>query len=215
VQNVLAMLTPYIHRFGYLAIVGAIFLEDFGVPLPGEALLIAGALLATQDKLNIVLLVVSAWGAAILGDNVGYLIGRAGGRRLVLRYGKYVLVTPERLGYAERFFHRHGAVVVIVARFFEILRQLNGIIAGIAKMPWWRFFLFNAVGAALWVGFWSTLFFQLGNRGESIGDLYHRYEPYVLVAGGVALAAFVLFRLRRNKKHSERVTEDQDETRPR
>ena len=173
--------------------------------MPGETLLIAGALLATQGSFNILLVIATAWCAAVLGDNVGYAIGRFGGRVLVLRYGKYVLLTPERFAYAESFFHRRGGLVVVFARFFEVLRQLNGIVAGVAGMQWWRFLVFNSAGAALWVGFWSLLFFQLGRQGRHFGNLFRRYEPYAIaglavVAAAIILARYLAHRARRKRE---------------
>ena len=206
-QHLLQTLEPYLSQYGLLAVFGAIFLEDFGVPLPGETLLIAGALLATRGSFNIYLLVVTAWCAAVLGDNVGYAIGRFGGRALALRFGKYVLLTPARLQYAERFFQKRGGIVVVLARFVEILRQLNGIVAGIAGMRWWRFLLYNMAGAALWAGFWSILFFQLGRRGERVVFLLRRYEPLaaaaVIVLAAAIIAARVLLHRRRRQTHEE------------
>ena len=109
-------ITPYIDHYGYLAVFGAILLEDFGMPVPGETLLIAGALLASRGKMDIVTLLWTACIAAITGDNIGYAIGRFGGRGLVLRYGRYVLITEGRLGKAEGFFRRYGGVVVVMTR---------------------------------------------------------------------------------------------------
>ncbi|HZU15727.1 MAG TPA: DedA family protein, partial [Candidatus Dormibacteraeota bacterium] len=90
-------LAPIVHRWGYLAVFGTVFLEDFGLPLPGETMLITAGVLSGLGQLSIVPLLPVAWTAAVLGDNVGYAIGLVGGRRLVLRWGRYVLVTPERL----------------------------------------------------------------------------------------------------------------------
>ena len=203
VEHFLSTFKPYLDHYGYFAIFGALFLEDFGVPMPGETLLIAGALLATHGSLNIYLVVATAWCAAVLGDNLGYAIGRFGGRLLVLRYGKYVLLTPERFAYAERFFHKRGPIIVVVARFFEILRQLNGIVAGAAGMEWWRFLLYNSAGAAMWVGFWSLLFFQLGRQGERLGFLFKRYEPAAIALLVVVAAALVILRFLRKKHRPE------------
>ncbi|HUV07646.1 MAG TPA: DedA family protein [Spirochaetia bacterium] len=183
----LAELRPLLDRYGYLAVFGAILLEDFGVPMPGETLLIAGAILASQGDLHIVPLVLIAWTAAVLGDNIGYAIGRLGGRELVVRYGRYVFLTEKRLKRAETFFHRRGGLIVLVARFFEILRQLNGIIAGIMSMSWWRFFTFNALGAALWVGFWSSLFFLAGREAGKLAALFKRYELFIIGGAGLPL----------------------------
>jgi membrane protein DedA with SNARE-associated domain len=156
-------LKPFLEEYGYWAVFGVTLIENLGIPMPGQTILIAGVLLASQGNMHILLLLFTAWAAAVTGDMIGYAIGHFGGRALVLRYGHYVLVNPRRLEYVEKFFQRHGGVVVVVARFFEVLRQINGIVAGIAAMPWWRFLTFNILGAALWVGFWGTLFYQLGS----------------------------------------------------
>ena len=175
---------PYLDHYGYWALFGAILLENFGLPVPGETLLIASALLASQGKMHIVPLLVTACIAAITGDNIGYAIGRFGGRRLVFRYGRYVLITEERLQKAEGFFGRYGGAVVVMARFFAVLRQLNGIVAGTAKMSWWRFLLYNMLGAALWVTFWGTLFYELGERAFRFGAGINTLQFFLL--GGLA-----------------------------
>jgi len=175
---------PYLDHYGYWALFGAILLENFGLPVPGETLLIASALLASQGKMHIVTLLVTACIAAITGDNIGYAIGRFGGRRLVFRYGRYVFITEERLQKAEGFFRRYGGAVVVMARFFAVLRQLNGIVAGTAKMSWWRFLLYNMLGAALWVTFWGTLFYELGERAFRFGAGINTLQFFLL--GGLA-----------------------------
>ncbi len=148
----LETLAPLLDHWGYLAVGFLLFAEDFGVPAPGETVLIAASVYAGAGRLNVVAVGVIGFAAAVLGDNVGYAIGRFGGRTLVLRFGRYVMLTEKRLARAESFFTRHGGKIVIVARFIEGLRQANGIIAGITRMPWLRFLAFNALGAALWVG---------------------------------------------------------------
>ena len=175
---------PYLDHYGYWALFGTILLENFGLPVPGETLLIASALLASQGKMHIVTLLVTACIAAITGDNIGYAIGRFGGRRLVFRYGRYVFITEERLQKAEGFFRRYGGAVVVMARFFAVLRQLNGIVAGTAKMSWWRFLLYNMLGAALWVTFWGTLFYELGERAFRFGAGINTLQFFLL--GGLA-----------------------------
>lgn len=174
-------------------------LENLGVPMPGQTMLIAAALLASQGDMHIVLLLLTAWAAAVTGDAIGYAIGRFGGRALVLRYGHYVFINQRRLEYVENFFRRHGGIVVVVARFFEVLRQINGIVAGAAQMPWRRFLIYNILGAALWVGFWGTLFYQLGERAGNFGDLFKKFEFFFL--GGIAIVGvgLIIYLLRRRK----------------
>lgn len=197
--GVLASLAPLLNHYGYLAVGGLVLVEDFGIPVPGETVLIAGAVYAGAGRMNIVAVGLIAFAAAVVGDNIGYLIGRFGGRALVLRYGRYVLLTAERLDKAEAFFTRHGGWVVTIARFIEVVRQANGIIAGISGMHWRRFLAFNALGAALWVGLWASL----GDlAGQHIGTIYTqitRYSLYLLIALGVLVVALIgrhLFRRR-------------------
>src|SRR5487761_2009731 len=163
-NSLLATAHPYIAQYGYGALFGVLFAESFGLPLPGETFLVAASFLAVQGQLNIWLVGLTAWAAAVLGDNVGYAIGRFGGRRLVARHGARVGISAERLNKAERFFAHYGPEVVIVARFFPLLRQLNGIVAGSAGMGWKRFVAYNALGGLFWVGAWSTGVYYFGQQ---------------------------------------------------
>ncbi|MET8586532.1 DedA family protein [Streptomyces collinus] len=187
----LAHLAPLLDHYGYWAVGAVILVEDFGVPAPGETILLAAGVFAGAGRLDIYAVAAVAFAAAVLGDNIGYLIGRSGGRAFVHRWGRYVFLTPKRFQAAEEFFGRHGGKIVTVARFIEGLRQANGIIAGTSGMRWRRFLLFNALGAALWVGLWATLSYLVGDHITTVYDEIGRYQVYVLVALGVLLAAFV------------------------
>src|SRR6266566_4634012 len=194
-----ALSSPLQH-YGVWAIGLLIMLEDFGIPVPGETILIAGAVYAGAGRLNVLAVGVVGFIAAIIGDNIGFAIGHFGGRSLALRWGKYVFLTEERLDKAERFFDAHGGKVIVIARFIEGLRQANGIIAGIAGMRWLRFLAFNALGAALWVGTWASLGYL---AGKHIGTIYHyitRYSYYALIAGAVLLVAYIAWRLLRRRR---------------
>ncbi len=161
---------------------------------------------AGAGQLNVVVVGIVALAAAIAGDNVGFAIGHFGGRRLALRWGKYVFLTPHRLDTAEKFFDRHGAKVVTVARFIEGLRQANGIVAGIACMPWWRKFApFNALGAALWVAVWVTVGYLAGSRIDVLYRTFRRYEIYIGIGVAVLLGAFIarkIYHHRKDKGHA-------------
>jgi membrane protein DedA with SNARE-associated domain len=194
-----ALSSPLQH-FGVWAIGLLILLEDFGIPVPGETILIAGAVYAGAGRLNVVLVGVVAFFAAIIGDNIGFAIGHFGGRALALRWGKYVFLTEERLDKAERFFDRRGAIVITFARFVEGLRQANGIIAGISGMHWLRFLIFNAIGAALWVGTWVSLGYLAGNHIATIYHYITLYSYYVLIALAVLLAGYIVWHLRRRRR---------------
>ena len=206
--GVLADLAPVLNKYGYLAVAAFVLIEDFGVPVPGETILIAAAVYAGAGKLNILLVVLVAFVAAVIGDNIGYAIGHFGGRRLVLRWGKYVFLTEERLDKAERFFEHHGGKVVTVARFIEGLRQANGIVAGISEMPWRRFLAFNALGAALWVGCWASVGYFAGGHIDSIYNTVHQYTIYFGIAVGVVILALIGRAVLRHRRKAAASTSD-------
>src|SRR6202011_3949741 len=112
---VLHTLEPTLNHYGLLAVAGFVLLEDFGVPVPGETILILGAVYAGTGRLNVILVGVIGFFAAVVGDNIGFAIGHFGGRPLVERFGRYVFLTPERLDKATSFFERHGGKIVVVA----------------------------------------------------------------------------------------------------
>lgn len=183
--------------YGPLAVFLLMLLEDFGLPLPGEGALIAAAVLASQGHMSIGTLLAAAWAGAVLGDNIGYAIGRFGGRRVVLRYGARWGLNAERLGRVEHFFERFGYAVVIVARFIVVLRQLNGIVAGIGRMAAPRFLLYNALGAALWVLAWGLGVYWFGGYLEHWIDARSHIGIYVLLGVIVAgVGAFLWWRYR-------------------
>ena len=139
-----------IGRYGYLAVFFGVMLESSGVPLPGETVLLLSGALAHQGVLNFGDAIVFGVLGAVVGDQLGYWAGRRGGRAVVLRWGRFVLVTPERLGRAEAFFDRHGGRAVFLARFVSGLRVFGALVAGTSRMPWGRFALYNALGGAVW-----------------------------------------------------------------
>jgi membrane protein DedA with SNARE-associated domain len=196
----LAVVGRYLAEYGYWAILALVLVEDFGIPVPGETVLIAGAVEAGTGQLNVILVAVVGFAAAIAGDNIGYAIGRFGGRALVARWGKYVFLTEERLAKAEHFFNAHGGKVIVVARFIEGLRQANGIIAGVSRMHWLKFLVFNALGAALWVACWVSAGYFGGRHIEAIYHYVTQYSLYALIALIVAALAWILLFIRRRRR---------------
>ena len=195
----------YVGEYGYWAVFLGVFLENFGLPTPGESLMIAGAVFASAGKLDIYTLLALCWLAAVMGDNIGYAIGYKGGRPLVERYGPRVGIKHSHIEHVEGFFQRHGGAVVVFARFVVVLRQLNGIVAGTMGMRWWHFVAYNALGAALWVGFWGGLAFWLGKRFKEILRAEHFAQPYVIAAIAAAIIVavgyyFIVVRRRPKKR---------------
>ncbi len=202
VPTSLHTIAPLVSQYGYFAVFGLLFLEDFGVPVPGETMLIAAAVFAGLGKLNIFVVALVAIAAAFAGDNLGYVIGRTGGRKLLDRYGKYVLLTEEKVAKATGYFDRYGGVVVMFARFFEGLRQLNGILAGMSGMHWRTFAAFNAAGATLWVATWASVGYFGGDHINTI----ERYGRYFALAGGLLLLSYMALRIIR-RMHSRKQQE--------
>jgi membrane protein DedA with SNARE-associated domain len=131
--------------------------------------------------LSLPALLIFAWAGSVLGDNVGYVIGRTLGRATISRYGAKIGLTDARMRAIERIFARYGSATVLFARFFSILRQLNGIVAGTLGMSWWRFLLFNAIGAALWVAVWVFAATYLTGHTAVIARLAHHTQAVAIV----------------------------------
>jgi membrane protein DedA with SNARE-associated domain len=188
-------------HYGVWAVGLLLLLENIGVPvIPGEFAMIAGAIYAGAGQLNVVAVGVTAVVASFVGAEIGYGIGRLGGRTLVLRYGKYVLVKEHHLDKAERAVDRYGGVIVVVARFIVGLRELNGIISGVTGMRPVTFTTYNAIGAVAWAGTWVSLGYLAGDHIGAIYTDVSRYALYVIIAVVVLGAAWFGLRLRRRKQ---------------
>lgn len=175
---------------GYPAIFLFIFIECIGVPLPGETmLLLASFYTATTGRLSLPLVIVCAALAAILGDNVGYMIGRSGGRALVEKYGRFIFVKPEHLDRAEHFFERHGAKTVFFGRFVSLLRIWAAFLAGMNRMHWRVFLFYNGLGGIIWATYVGVLGYIAGHYFHDHFDLVERA---VKTIGWLGLAVFVL-----------------------
>jgi membrane protein DedA with SNARE-associated domain len=197
--QLVAGLEGFVRHYGAFAVMPILAIEAVGAPVPGESLLIFASVLAGRGEMSLSALLAFAWAGSVIGDNLGYLIGRKVGRGAVLRYGAKVGLTDERFSQIERTYIRCGYGAVLFARFFSILRQLNGILAGMLGMSWWRFVLFDAVGAALWVMVWVFAPAYLSEHLTVIIALAHHTKVVVsvLVAAGLTLVlGYFIRRLR-------------------
>jgi membrane protein DedA with SNARE-associated domain len=192
----LAGVAPLLDKYSYFAVAAVIGVESFGVPAPGQTIMVAAAIYSGAGRLNVFAVGAIAFVAAVLGDNIGYWIGVRGGRRLVHRWGKYVFITPARLERAEQFFAWRGNRIVVVARFIDGLRQLNGVIAGITAMPWGTFLLYNAIGAFLWVGWWVTVSYFLGTHLVEIIESAGRYKWFAIGAVVLVVGTYATLHIR-------------------
>jgi len=172
-------------QYGYWAVFLGVMLENAGLPVPGETMLLAGAVLAHFGRLRLVWVILAAVAGAILGDNMGFLIGRWGGRTLAVRHGWKFGLTEPRLAKFEAFFEKHGPKTVFIARFVTGLRVFGALLAGASRLPWLTFSLYNAAGAVVW----SVV---IGAAGYLLGHSWESIEQWVGRGGTAALAAVVI-----------------------
>jgi membrane protein DedA with SNARE-associated domain len=199
-----SLITHLVQSYGYYAVFAFIALESVGIPLPGETALISAALYAgTTHHLNITVLAVLAASAAVIGDNVGYWIGKTGGHRLAERYGRYVRLDRAKLKIGRYLFATHGVKVVFFGRFVAVLRTYAAFFAGISKMRWSRFLLANAAGGLLWSGFYALGAYALGSAASSIGNTITIVGS--ATAGALTVATIVMGRrsLRRLEQRAD------------
>ena len=172
-------------RYGYFVVFGGVFLENAGLPVPGETALLAGAALAHYGQLSLVRVILTAIAAATLGDNLGFFIGRRGGRRLADRHGWRIGLTPDRLAEFDLFFQRHGPKTVFAARFITGLRVIGAVLAGGSGMRWPVFLFYNATGAMVW----CTV---IAGAGYSLAYSWATLERWIGRTGLIALALLVV-----------------------
>jgi membrane protein DedA with SNARE-associated domain len=195
-------LTHLLSVYGYWAVLIAVGLESTGIPFPGETTLLVAAVYAgTTHRLNIVGVIAAAAAGAILGDNLGFWVGREGGFRLLRRYGPYIRLDERKLKLGQYLFHQHGAKVVFFGRFVAVLRAWAAFLAGTNRMPWSRFLPFNAAGGIVW----STLY---GAGGYALGKNVNRLAGPVGIALAVIAAIIITILLVFLKRNEQRLEEE-------
>jgi membrane protein DedA with SNARE-associated domain len=184
-------MTGLVHHYGLVALFLIVMLESGGVPLPGETALITAAIFASHGDLQIVEVIAVAAAAAIVGDNIGYWIGRTGGRRLLEKLGPITRWSERGLAWSEAFFDRHGGKTVFIGRFVAVLRVTAAWLAGISHMSWWKFFFWNAAGGICWAILVALVAYYAGHAAADAIATYGLYGA----AAVVVLAALVFLGL--------------------
>ncbi len=192
-------MTQLLHDYGLVILFLLVAIESAGVPLPGEAALITAAVLARpeHDQFSLLWVIVIAAAGAIVGDNIGYWLGRLGGRRLIERWEFTRKYAEKALPPSERFFRRHGSKTVFFGRFIALLRVTAAWLAGITRMHWWLFAAWNAAGGIVWaVGIGLLAYFA----GKAAADAVSRFGLYgvigIVVLGGLGFVALKIWRNR-------------------
>lgn len=174
-------------NYGYWAVFLGILLENLGIPLPGETLTLVGGFLAGSDQLNYWFVLVSAILGAAIGGTCGYWIGRSAGWPFLLKFGGFFRISEKRLEEIKNQFSQNAAKAVFFGRFIALLRIFAGPLAGIAEMPYGRFFIYNLAGASIWASVMVTLAFFVG-RVVPLEQLIAWMSQFGLVALLVAIA---------------------------
>jgi membrane protein DedA with SNARE-associated domain len=182
-----AHLASLLQHYGYWAVGGVVMLESAGLPLPGETVLVAASVYAGRfHELSIEGVILAAAAGAMIGDNVGYWIGRELGAPLLQRFGPRIGVTPEKIRIGQYFFHRWGGYVVFIGRFIALLRMLAAFLAGTNRLAPSTFFFFNAAGALVWAHLFGYGAYALG---KEIGAAKGPIGIAGLVLGAIGLVA--------------------------
>ena len=183
-------------RYGYAVVFVGVFLENAGVPVPGETALVAGGALAHFGRLSLVWVIALAIAGATLGDNLGFFIGRRGGRQLAERHGWRVGLTAERLAQFDGFFERYGARTVFIARFVTGLRVVCAVLAGGSGLSWRTFLVYNAAGAIVWATTFGFVGYFLGQSWDTLERWIGRTGLLALVLIGLIGGAVAVSRRR-------------------
>ncbi len=193
-MNDLDILLSNVYPWSYLIIGLGIMIENAGVPIPGETMMIAASILSSTGRLDPYIVMVSGATGAIIGDNIGYWVGRIGGRKILDRVSKKFSYAEKAVQSTEKFFKKYGGVTVLLARFITGVRIFAGPFAGVSLMDFKRFFIFNAIGAILWA---SVLVFGIMHLGHMsikyIKD--YQYANYIIYGLLVVVLLFITYRI--------------------
>lgn len=199
--HILDLLRGYLIHYGYWAVAIALLLENAGVPVPGETVLLLASFLAySQHELRLPYIIAVGICAATVGDNLGFAIGHYGGRPLLERYERVLHVHRQALEKGERLFKRYGAATIFFARFIFGLRVIAGPLAGVLRMPWREFVVYNLLGAALWVSVISTVGYLFGRHWDLLLHYMNRAEIAITVIA--VLVVVLLWWYRRSEDES-------------
>lgn len=200
IQSIFDAIRGHLADHGYWTVAIALMLENIGIPVPGETILLLASFLAfSEHRLSLPYIILVGVFAATLGDNIGFVIGHLGGRPLLDRYHNFFRIKPEAVIRGEEIFERYGAWTILVARFIAGLRILAGPLAGVLRMNWRKFVIFNFLGAVLWVTTISSVGYLFGKHWDKLLEVM-RGVNLVLVAVAIVLA--VVYWVRRRRKSS-------------
>jgi membrane protein DedA with SNARE-associated domain len=202
-QHIVDVLRALLVHYGYWAVAVTLVLENAGLPLPGETMLLLASFLAySEHVLRLPGLILVGVIAATLGDNIGFLIGHRGGRRFLEKYQHIFRIKQSTLRHAEAVFQRYGAITIFFARFVFGLRMIAGPLAGVLRMPWNKFAVYNFLGASLWVSLMCGIGYFFGQHWQRLITLFRRIDILIAVLA-VLLILYIWRRYRAETKAND------------
>jgi membrane protein DedA with SNARE-associated domain len=200
-ERIFELLRGHFAAHGYWTVAFALLLENAGIPVPGETILLFASFLAySEHRLHLPWIILTATLAATLGDNLGYMIGRRGGRPLLDRYRHFFHIPERHVQRGEHLFARYGSVTIFFARFVFGMRIIAGPLAGVLHMPWRQFAIFNFLGAALWVTVISIIGYIFGRNWDALLHFMKHFNLIAMAAVVLAIAIWYFWRRRREKR---------------
>jgi membrane protein DedA with SNARE-associated domain len=198
-ENLFEVLRAFFDQYGYWTIAIALLLENAGIPVPGETVLLFASFLAySEQSLQLPYIILIGIVACTVGDNIGYAIGKRGGRRLLDRYQRFFRIRPGTIAKGERLFGKYGSVTILFARFIFGLRIIAGPLAGVLQMPWRQFAVFNLLGAIVWVTAISCIGYFVGTEwAQLLRVVKHINTGFLIVAVLMAAAIWLRRKMRR------------------
>jgi membrane protein DedA with SNARE-associated domain len=197
-NNSLQLIEQYMNQYGYWAVFFGVMLENAGLPIPGETILLVAGFLCSKHQLNIALVMMIAAAGAVIGDNIGFGIGHHYGRGILLRFGRFVFLTPKRLDHMTNYFASHGNKTILIARFITGLRVFAAILAGASRMPWRVFVVYNVAGAVLWSVVITSLGFLFAHSLPLLVKWVGRSGTILLIA--TIILGVVVWRVRASRR---------------
>lgn len=203
-NHILDILRDLLAQYGYIAVAVALLLENSGLPVPGETILLLASFLAySEHDLKLSWIIPVGIVAATIGDNIGFYLGHRGGRPLLNRYQKMFRIQDEIVARGERLFDQYGPATIFFARFIFGLRVIAGPLAGVLRMPWKKFAIFNFLGASLWVTVISLVGYFFGSEWDT---LLHYMKRFNFILAAIFVLALVLMWWRKRRAAARKPT---------
>ncbi len=193
-EHIAGLITTVIAHLGYAGVALLMAIESACIPLPSEIIMPFSGFLVSTGTLSLWLVALAGAAGSVVGSLVAYWVGLWGGRPLVERYGKYLLITHHDLDLADRWFTRHGDITILIGRMLPVVRTFIAFPAGVARMPLWRFNLYTFIGSYIWCWGLAWIGLKLGQHWNTLGGWFHRFDAVITII----LLAGVIWYVRRH-----------------